>query len=171
MAIANKVPLVCIGTLHGGPVVVRTYPEAASQSFVKGEAVYLNGSGDVAEYTAAIDDGTQRFLGFAESDAHNDTVAATNNISVILGGAGNVFELNVTANGSDQVTAKTQVGAAAIPMYQDTTNSRVAYDISDTSGQIDCFRMLDLSPRDTVGDTNGRVLVTVVPAALQVAGT
>lgn len=168
---ANKVPLICVGTLHGGPPVTRSYPEAASQTFVKGEAVYLDGSGNVAEYTAAIDDGTQRFLGFAEENGHNDTVAATNEILVTLAGGGNVFELNVTANGSDQLSAKTQVGGAPLPMYQDTTGSRVAYDVSDTSGQGDWLRVLDLSPRDPAGDTNGRVLVTVVPAACQVAGT
>ena len=166
---ANKVPLVASQTLHGGPPITRSYPEAASQTFKKGEAVYLDANGRVAEYTATVDDGTQRFLGFAAEDGHNDTTAETHECIVYLG-FGNVFEANVTANGSDQVTAITQVGTL-YPLYQDTTGSRIAIDISDTGGQGDWARILELSPRDAVADTNGRVLFTLVPAALQVSGT
>lgn len=170
MATINKVPLVVVGTLHGGPPLSRIYPEAASQTFKKGEAVYLDGSGNVAEYTAAIDDGTQRMLGFAAADGSNDSVAANASVEVWLG-YGNVFEANVTTGaGLDQITAKTQVGAL-YPLYQDTTNSRVAVDIGDTGGQGDWCRVLELSDRDAAGDTNGRVRFTLVPAALQVSGT
>lgn len=168
MATISKVPLRVVGTLHGGPPLSRVYPEAASQTFVKGEAVYLNGSGHVAEYTAAIDDGTQTFLGFAAQDGHNDTTAATSTVEVWLG-FGNIFEANVTSNGSDQTTAITQVGGV-YPLYQDTTNSRVAVDIADTGSQGDWCRILELSERDAAGDTNGRVRFTLVPAALQVSG-
>lgn len=169
MATINKVPIAVVGTLHGGPPLARPYPEAASQTFQTGEAVYLDGSGNVAEYTASIDDGTQRFLGFAAEDGHNDTTAATHDVMVNLA-FGNIFEINVTSNGSDQTTAKTQVGTL-YPMYQDTTNSRVAVDIADTGSQIDCMKVYALSPKDAAGDTNGRVLVTITPAAVQVSGT
>src|SRR5574343_736869 len=157
-------------TLHGGPPLQKAYPEAASQTFKKGEAVYLDGSGNVAEYTAAIDDGTQTFLGFAAEDAHNDTVAGTNTCSVWLG-FGTVFEANVCGTaGADQVTAKTQVGLLR-PMYQNTTNSIIQVDISDTGGQGDWIRILAISPRYAVGETNGRVEFTIIPAALQVSGS
>ena len=169
MATINKTAVITAGSLHGGPPLSLAYPEAASQTFKKGEAVYLDASGNVAEYTAALDDGTQRMLGFAAEDGHNDTTAATHNVLVDLG-FGNIFEANVTAAGSDQVTAKTQVGTL-YPLYQDTAGSRVAVDISDTGGQGDWCRVLALSPKDTAGDTNGRVLFTLVPAALQVSGT
>lgn len=169
MATQNKGAVTAAYTLHGGPPIQKFYPEAASQAFKLGEAVYLDGSGNVAEYTAAVDDGTQRFLGFAAEDGHNDTVAATSRVGVYLA-FGTVFEVNVTSAGSDQATAKTQVGAL-YPMYQDTTNNIIMVDIADTAGQGDWLRVLDISPKGTVGDTNGRVEVTVVPAAVQVSGT
>src|SRR3990167_1263936 len=142
MATKNKVPLVCAQSLHGGPPLSRVYPEAALQTFKKGEAVYLDGSGDVAEYTAAIDDGTQRLLGFAASDGSNDATAGDIKVEVYLG-FGNVFEANVTSAGSDQITAKTQVGTL-YPLYQDTANSRVAVDIADTASQGDWCRVFDV---------------------------
>lgn len=169
MATIAKRPVKIAFTLHGGPPLSRTYPEAASQTFKKGEAVYLDGSGHVAEYTASIDDGTQRFLGFAAQDGHNDTTAATSDCAVDIP-SGVVYEGNVTSNGSDQVTAITQVGTL-YPMYQDTSNSLIMVDIADTGAQGDWVRVIGLSPRDAVGDTNGRVLFTIVPAALQVSGT
>lgn len=169
MATIAKRPVEVVGTLHGGPPLSKAYPEAASQTFKKGEAVYLDGSGNVAEYTAAIDDGTQRFLGFAAEDGHNDTTAATHDVLVDLG-FGNIFEANVTSNGSDQTTAKTQVGTL-YPMYQNTTDSLIQVDIADTGSQGDWLRVYGLSKKDAAGDTNGRVLFTVVPAALQVSGT
>lgn len=171
MATVNKQRVACKETLHGGPPVQKSYPEAATQTFKKGEAVYLDGSGNVAEYTAGVDDGTQRFLGFAAEDGHNDTTAATHDCSVWVASvaSGNVFEANVTTTGgADQTTAKTQVGTL-YPMYQDTTNSIVMVDIADTGGQGDWLRVLEIV--GTVGDTNGRVKFTVVPAACQVLGT
>jgi hypothetical protein len=152
----------------GGAPVAKTYPEAASQTFKKGEAVYLDGSGNVAEFTASVDTGSVRFLGFAAEDAHNDSVAANSSVSVDIPVPGTVVELNVTSNGSDQVTAKTQIGTR-YPMYQDTTNSIIMVDIADTGGQIDCFIVKEIV--GTVGDTNGRVRCTVDPVALQVGGT
>lgn len=169
MATAVKSAVIPAYTLHGGPPLQKTYPEAASQTFKKGEAVYLNGSGQVAEYTAAIDDGTQRFLGFAAEDGHN-SAAGANTCAVYLG-FGTVFEANVTNAGADQITAITQVGSGPLPMYQDTTNSLIAVDIGDTSGQFDAIRILAISSKGAVGDTNGRVEFTIVPAALQVTGT
>src|SRR3990167_2213998 len=124
----------------GGPHKIKRYPEAASQTFVQGEAVYLDGAGRVAEYTAAIDDGTQRFLGFASEDGHNDTTAATHDCGVYVG-ADNEFEANVTSNGSDQTTAITQVGTE-YPMHHNTTNSVIQVDISDDASQIDCCRII-----------------------------
>jgi len=166
MATIAKRALECIGTLHGGPQVVRSYPEAASQTFTKGEAVYLDGNGNVAEFTATIDNDSQRFLGFAAEDGHNDTTAATHDCSVFLGGeSGNVFEANVTSNGSNQVTAKTQVGNL-YPLYMDTTNSLIQVDIDNTAGQIDCANVVEIA--GTVGDTNGRVRFTLCGVALQV---
>lgn len=169
MATINLVPVTIAATLHGGPPLVKTYPEAASQTFVAGEAVYLDGAGRVAEYTTALDDGTQRFLGFAAENGHNDATAASHSVEVYLGW-GNIFEANVTAAGAAQVTAITQVGSV-LPLYEDTVNSNVSVDIANTGSQGAWARIMAISTRDVVGDTYGRVLFTLVPAALQVSGT
>ena len=156
-------------TLHGGPPITKPYPEAASQVFLKGEAVYLDGSGNLAEYTAAIDDGTQRFLGFAAQDASGTTGAAC---SVTLPW-GTVFEGNVcTGAGNDQITAKTQVGNAgtSYALYENATLNIVQVDIGNTGGQIRAATIIEISPKGAVGDTNGRVLFMLVPAATQVTG-
>jgi len=168
MATVNKFKCQPAYVEGGGFPVTAVYPEAASQTFKRGEAVYLDGSGNVAEFTGAVDSGTQRFLGFAAEDGHDDSVAATSNVSVVIPTPGTVFEANVTANGSDQATAKTQVGVR-YPMYQDTTNSIIMVDISDTGSQIDCLIVKEIV--GTVGDTNGRVRFTVDSVALQVGGT
>lgn len=167
MATANKSAVSVARTVHGGPPLVESYPEAASQTFKKGEAVYLDGSGNIAEFTAAIDDATQDFIGYAAEDGHNDAAVDTTRKTMVYVRAGNVFEANVTAAGSDQITAKTQVGTV-YPMYQDTTNSIIMVDISDTSGQADACRIVRISPKGTVGDTNGRVEFEVVTGTVQV---
>lgn len=169
MATANKSAVTVAQTLHGGPPMVVTLPEAASQVFLKGEAVYLDGSGNVAEYTTAIDDGTQRFLGFAAEDGHNSSPAATNNVQVNLPW-GTVFEGNVcTGAGNDQITAKTQVGSPYV-LNENATLNIVQVDIGNTGGQISAVRIVGISPKGAVGDTNGRVLFVVIPAATQITG-
>lgn len=164
---ANKSAVRPVYSLTGGTPLAKSYPEAASQTFVKGEPVYLS-SGYVTAFDASADNGTQTFLGFAAEDAHNDAANGTHDVMVDLG-FGNVFEANVSSNGSDQVTAVTQVGTK-YPLYHDSTNSIVAVDIADTGGKIDCAIVIDVKPRAAVGETNGRVLFTLAPAALQVAG-
>ena len=149
-------------TTHGGPPLQLWYDEAASQTFLKGEAVYLDGAGNVAEFTTALDNGTQRFLGFAAGDGHNDTTAATNRIGVYILDPGTVFEANVTTGaGSDQVTAKTQIGSI-YRMNHNTTLSIVQIDIGATGDNIECFRIVGFSTEKDVGETNGRAWVTAV---------
>ena len=169
MATANKQAVSVAYTLHGGPPITKAYPEAATQTFLKGEAVYLDGSGNVAEYTATIDDGSQRFLGFAAQDGHNDTVAATSTVAVILPW-GTVFEGTVcTGSGNDQITAKTQVGTAYV-LFENATLGIVQIDIGNSATQISAVRIVEISSKGAVGDTNGRVLFVVIPAATQITG-
>ncbi len=170
MATANKGAVIPVYTLHGGPPFQKTYPEAASQTFLRGEAVYLDGSGNVAEYTTALDDGTQRFVGFAAEDGHNNSTAAGSNTAVYIPW-GTVFEGNVcTAAGADQVTAKTQVGTAYV-LFENATLNIVQIDISNSASQISAVRLVSISTRGAVGDTNGRVEFVVIPAALQITGS
>ena len=169
MATAIKQAVSVAYTLHGGPPITKVYPEAASQTFLKGEAVYLNGSGDVAEYTTTIDDATQRFLGFAAQDGQNNSTAAAVSTAVILPW-GVVFEGTVcTGSGNDQITAKTQVGSAYV-LFENSTLNIVQIDIGNSGGQISAVRIVEISPKGAVGDTNGRVCFVVIPAATQITG-
>jgi hypothetical protein len=169
MATAIKQPVSVAYTLHGGPPITVVLPEAASQTFVKGEAVYLDGSGNVAEYTTAIDDASQRFLGFAAADGQNNSTAAAVSSTVILPW-GVIFEGTVcTGAYLDQVTAKTQVGTAYV-MAENATLNIVQIDIGNTGGNISAVRIVGISPKGAVGDTNGRVLFVVIPAATQITG-
>ena len=171
MATQNKQPVAVAYTLHGGPPITKVYPEAASQTFVKGEAVYLDANGRVAEYTSTIDDGTQRFLGFAAEDGHNNSTAGGSSCAVILPW-GVVFEGNVcAAAGADQITAITQVGTAYV-LFENATLNIVQIDISNSANQISAVRIVELSSRGSAlaGDTNGRVMFVVIPAAIQITG-
>lgn len=160
MATKTKVALV------GGPAQEKRYPEASGQTFVKGELVYLNGSGYLAEYTSAIDDGTQRFMGFAAEDGHNSTNNGDYYIGVWVGGM-NEYEANVTSNGSDQATALTQIGTE-YPLYEDVTNGIVMVDIALTGSQIACARVIKVDEKAAVGEVNGRVRFTVSRDACQI---
>ena len=159
---ADKTPL----TLIGGPQLSKKYPEGASQTFVKGEAVYLTG-GYVTEFTTGVDNGSQRFLGFAAEDAHNSTAGAYS-VEVWVG-PDNEFEANATAAGSNQVTALTQIGTK-YPLYLDATNAIVMVDIADTGSKIDCARVIKVDERTAVGETNGRIRFHLTRDALQVFG-
>src|SRR3990167_423530 len=164
---ANKTPVIPVRALHGGPALQQSFPEAASQTFQQGEAVYLDGNGRVAEYTTAIDDATQRFLGFAAEDGHNNATAGGSSCLVDLAGGGNLFEANVTNAGAAQITAITQPGLLR-PLYLDAGNARDQVDIGDTADNGDWVRILNLSKKNAVGDTYGRAVFTIVPAGIQV---
>ncbi len=165
---ANKSAVIVSRTLHGGPPIQQEFPEAASQTFKKGEAVYLDGYGSVAEFTLGVDAGGQRWLGFAAEDGHNDSTAGNSKCAVYLAW-GNVFEMNVTANGADQATAITQVGTL-YPLHHNTTDSISQVDISDTAGTLDSLRVMKVDSRAAAGETNGRVEVMVIDSAVQIAG-
>jgi hypothetical protein len=160
MASIAKQAVEVVRTSHGGSPVEETYPEAATQTFKKGESVYLV-SGYVTEWS---DNDSNRMLGFAAEDAHNDTTAGTHNISVWLtGNSGNIFEGNVcTTSGGNQVTAIAQVGEL-YPLYPNTTNSIMQVNIANTAGALDCARILKI--KGVVGDTNGRVEFTIIGTA------
>jgi len=167
MATANKSAIVAIRTVHGGPPLIEHAYEAASQTFKKGEPVYLDGSGNLAEFTAGIDTGGAKFAGFAAEDAHNDASVVTTRKTQFYPRAGNIFEGNIISTGSDIVSANTQVGMER-PLYRDTTLSLAMVDIANPATPIDSCRIVKISDRGAVGDTNGRVEFELIAAAMQV---
>jgi len=131
------------------------YPEAASQSFKKGEFVYLvSGKVTVVAYGVA---GSAKVLGMAMQDASGTTDTA---IAVAIAEEGVMFEMNVTTT-----TAITQVGASYGGSISSNKHSLA---IADTTFKY--FKVKDLSPQDAAGDTYGRVLVEVMGNVCQASG-
>ncbi len=135
---------------------IRNYPEAASQSFKKGQFVYL-ASGKVTECA----DDAVAILGMAMQDA---TGVTNTNIPVALADANTLFEMCVyNSTPASAVTAITQVGVN----YALKVDSNKCYvDIEDKGH--DAFVVEDFSPVDAIGDQYGRVFVRVLAAASQV---
>jgi hypothetical protein len=150
-------PIRAVKRRSGGPVTIQYYPEAASQTFKAGEAVYLV-SGKVTEFTDGVDNGSTRFLGFAAEDASGVT---DQKVGVYVPDDDLVFEGNIYhGTVGSAVTAITDVGTL-LPMkiLASQGNGMVAVDKEDTASKIDCCRILGipLRPGDAVGDTYGRV--------------
>ena len=166
MATITLKPTVCVGTRSGNSPAMKTYPVAASQTFVKGEAVYLNSDGRVAEFTTAIDDATQKCLGIAAQDAPTTT---GDPVAVYLADPDNLFESNVRSGASAGTSAIADVGKA-FPLVEDATANQVYVDQGNTGSQGDLANIVALSKKDAIGDTNGRVIWHFTDHLSQVAG-
>jgi len=135
-----------------GVHLVHWYPEAANQSFKKGQPVYLSGG----KLTECGSDEVQ-ILGIARADASGTTDTL---IPVLLATPLTVFEAYSTDGGSDVTTAVAHVGKH-YALYESSND--VYVDLGDTDH--DAFKVVDLV--DDAGTTNGRVLVKVLAAASQ----
>lgn len=163
MSTRNLTPVLPAFTVSGNSPLTRSYQEAASQTFKKGEAVYIDAAGQIAEYTASVDDGTQRFLGYAAEDAHNDSVAGTHEVLVWIACDDTIFSGNIYhGTVGSAITALTDL-ATLLPMKQLTATGTgiIAVDKENTAGQMDCLRIVDFDRNHTIGDTYGRVLFAV----------
>ena len=142
-------------TISGNSPQVLTLPEAASQTFKKGEFVYLSGG-----YVTEIGANPALILGMADEDGHNGATAGLYNVAVVIANMDTIFEIHKTnSSGVAVVTAVTDVGKE-FAIYRDTTNSwATAYDGGGANSRLIC---LDHSNFDTVGDTGGRLLVQVL---------
>jgi len=134
----------------------RTYPEAASATFKRGELVTLS-SGLVAALSGT-DPTAETILGIAMADASGVTNA---DAVIFVPTPDSLFVGNL---GVSQVTAATDRGALyglveasdLVHVDQsDTTNTRVV--------------VVDLDRRDKVGDTNGRVIFKFMAASLDLS--
>lgn len=129
-------------SLHGGPTIIVNRPEAAGQSFKRGEFVNLIG-GKVT--LATITAGT--FLGMALHDASGVT---DRNVQVALATSDTVFVANLTTS---QTTAVADVGKSygfAIVSARWHLNNTVV-------GANARALIVDLDSHDVVGDTQGRL--------------
>lgn len=148
-----------VGTVSGNSPQVGYYPEAASQSFLAGQFVYL-ASGKI---TACSDDASA-MLGMAVQNASGVT---DRDLAVHIANEDTIFEANVYYDGdgdSDDAVAITHVGGD-FALKVDSGKCHV--DISDTTNKA--FRVLRISPKDNAGDIYGRVHFTVLRDVRQVA--
>ena len=137
---------------------ISNYPEAASQSFKKGQAVYLS-SGKV---TVCASDATL-IAGFACQDASGVT---DTEIAVAIAEPGTVFEMNIYhSTPASAITAITDV-STKWGLY--VAGNKSHCDKGD--GTNTRFLVVGLSPKDNVGDTYGRVLVEVLRPYCQLSG-
>ena len=136
-------------------------PEAATQSFKKGEFVYLV-SGKVTVLPTTVQS-QSKIAGMALRDASGTTDTA---IPIAVAEEGVVFEANVYhSTAASAITAVTQVGAS----YGIKVSSNKQYvNIEDTTNRI--AKIKRLSPKDTTGDQYGRVEFEIIGSRCQLAG-
>jgi hypothetical protein len=140
-----------VHTKHGGPPYTRTYPEAASQSFKRGDFVLLS-SGKVTicgSDPAAV-------LGVAAQDASGVTDTP---VKVYIADKSTVFVGNLS---SAIVSTVALVGVR----YGTLLESGIfTVNTADTTGPT--VTIIGLDGRDAVGDTNARVHFTFLDSAAQ----
>jgi hypothetical protein len=147
-----------VKTISGNSPQVLMYPEAASQAYKKGELVYLV-DGKITE----VGDNPSVILGMAAQDASGTTNTSQ---AVYIANEDTIFEFNKVTNaggsggaGTAGVTAVTDVGKT-FNIYRDTTNNITHAGLYAFGGN-ERLMCLDLSDKDTVGDTGGRLLCMV----------
>jgi len=156
-----------ITATRGVPTVpgeIRWFPMAASQTFKRGQFVFLNESG-LLEVCAAAPGG---IAGMAECDATEASGGSDTTLSVAcpvtLAKRGQQFTLNVSNGASTLVTSNVQVGHQADLYVADN----ICYaDYGSQSTLV--FVVDDIAPDNTVGDTSGRLIVEVIGSYAQLA--
>ena len=145
-------------TISGNSPQVMTFPEAANQTFKKGEFVYLV-DGKVTE----VGDNPGVILGMADQDASGKADTA---MAVVIANEDNIFSLHKVSNaggsggaGTGAATAVTDAGKRAA-IYRDTTNNMTHAGL-DATGTNERLTILNISGFDTVGDIGGRLLCMV----------
>jgi len=154
------------GTVDGGPPTVLEVEEAASESFVAGEPVYIADSG----YLTECGDNPALVLGIAGAPAHN-TTAGLYKIPVYLADSRNIFRAQAaSAAGTRMATTRAAIGRI-LALFRDTTNSLLQVNGATFDGANARVYCLGLDKQDVLGDTGGRYLVRFKPANSQVGGT
>lgn len=139
-------PLEVIGSISGNSPQKLSFQEAASQTFKKGAVVALNSSGLLIEAS----DNPTNVVGVAEQDGHNYTATSTTNrCEVTIANTDTIFMGNLSGS---SVTALLDIGKGY--SIAKTGNNWHVVKTDLTNRRV---RVIQLDPRDAVGDTNGRV--------------
>lgn len=166
MATIAKQEIQAAVQMHGANPFTMTLPEAASQTFVKGELVV-----DVAGYVTEIASDTPgSILGVAAGDAHNTTAGAAS-VPVELAAPQQLFRGNVLETAlADHVLDATDLGTD-MAIQRDTTNSKVYLNATTKAGANIRVFTLQRARGTAIGDTNGQVLFVFKPNWVQFLGT
>lgn len=148
MATIPKQRIEPIKTVSTKGARIATYPLGATQTFKQGAKVMLE-----AGYVVVAATGATIALGIAAEDATSGT-AGLYNIKVYIADPDTIFIGNVGA-ASAQTTRLQDRGAQA-NLYLESSSGLWLVDKTGT-GTNARVTIVDLDPRDTVGDTNGRV--------------
>lgn len=148
MATVTIGPFRVYQTYSGGPSFRIAVPELASQTFKRGAIVVAGTGGKITEGSA---DPT-RILGVAEEDAHN--VAVPTDADVCHFAVANEDTLFVGNVSTGQTTALTDIGGSyGVTKVGD--NWTIDKTKATTSRRV---RIINLDPRDAVGDIQGRLI-------------
>jgi len=134
---------------NGTAVEQRTYPEAASQTFKRGDAVYLaSGKVTVAITTGSDVAGATKLLGIALADASGTTDTG---IPVALASHNLRWVLPVASDDSSDTTVVTDVGAA----YGLRRHGDGKWAINTNEGTDTKVVVTSITPDYAVGETYG----------------
>lgn len=158
-----------VQTKDGSAPAILHQPEAATQTFVKGEVVFMSAGylNEIASNTPAL------IYGVAADDGSNSASGGTSSAPecpVFLADDDTLFEANVKQSGSDHVLAATDLG---VPMgiYRDTGDSKIYLDADVKAGTGVRVFTHRVARGTAIGDTNGRVLFNFLPNWVQFLGT
>lgn len=141
---------------HSGPHVIKWVGEASSQSFLKGQMVYL-----ASGLATVCADDAQTIYGMALADA-STAATTTPTVPVLIANPGTEFVMNIYKS-SSAVTALSNVGEN----YAIIISSNKCYCNADDTTNISLV-VRELYAADAIGDTYGRVVVSVMPYNSQV---
>lgn len=140
---------------YRGPVRIRTFPEGASQTFLKGDPVKFGSDAGHENRVIVAGADPTLIIGFAAQDASGTTDEP---VSVWLAETGVEFVGRVQNAGAlDQ----TQLAAAGYGLVADGTNDIWRVDLTETTTKV--VHITELIDADA--DVNGRVAFAVLAAA------
>ena len=147
-----------------GPLVIG-YPEAASETFSKGDPVKLDTAGRVLLAVDSEGDDVASlggFYGFAGADASGTTDAI---VKVVVAQPGDLFAVSASAAGATRTVIRSDVGLACSWIKSTVTGetAKSVIDVSDVTASRLHFHILDTL--DAVGVVDGRYLVRVSPTS------
>ena len=155
MATKAQVNIEYLKETNGSDLEVEYWPEAASQSFKKGQLVYL-ASGKV---TACASDAVV-IWGVATEDASGTTDTLIGVLPLTVNSILSACVYNATA-----ASAITAVALQGLKQPLVVASNKCYVDNTDQT--TPCFVVYKIDPRDAVGDIYGRYYVKMIATTLQ----